>query len=75
MSNAVILNDNSATTYPGAAPFDSDMGCLTDDDLDDYGDMNPEMGAEPGTIVMTPIQPHTPVQQLARIATSLKWVR
>ncbi len=38
-------DDGDAQAFPGAAPLDSTTACMTDDDLDDYGDASPAAGA------------------------------
>ncbi len=42
-------NDDSGFTFPGSSPNDSPEACMTDEDDDDYGDVNPEPGGVPGT--------------------------
>jgi hypothetical protein len=42
-------DDTSNTTFPGAAPNDSHLACMKDDDDDDWGDDTPPAGVSPGT--------------------------
>jgi len=42
-------DDYDANTYPGAAPDDSPLACMTDADGDDYGDDSPDYGVLAGT--------------------------
>jgi PKD repeat protein len=39
----------AADTFPGAAPNDDPLACMTDSDGDDYGDDAPAAGVTPGT--------------------------
>jgi len=41
-------DDNSATTFPGAAPNDDATACMKDEDDDDWGDTDVPDGVEPG---------------------------
>jgi len=42
-------DDSDATTFPGAAAFDSSTACMTDGDGDGYGDDSPATGVTAGT--------------------------
>ncbi len=42
-------DDSSATTFPGAAPYDSSTACMADADSDDYGDDSAPAGVTDGT--------------------------
>ena len=42
-------NDDSDTTFPGAAEAESATSCRKDDDSDGYGDVSPASGVTPGT--------------------------
>ena len=41
--------DDSASTFPGAAPLDDAQACMKDFDEDDYGDRSPPGGVAAGT--------------------------
>jgi large repetitive protein len=47
--NAEDCDDGSATAHPGVAPLDSATECMSDSDLDGYGDSDPASDAVPGT--------------------------
>ncbi len=50
VENYLDCDDGASETFPGAAPNDSATACMSDGDLDDYGDASPpQPGVIPGT--------------------------
>ncbi len=49
VANSSDCNDNSSTTFPGAAPNDSPAACMKDTDNDNWGSSTPPGGVTPGT--------------------------